>query len=420
MKKFIIFLLAALLVVAMGTIAVASAAETSGTTGKQTGEFGNGTLSDGSDNISGHVTGKDQKACDGVNHTYVPFVITASCDGAEYTIQVCSGCGHEKTQSEGADWRVKTGDALGHVWDEANAVIVSKGDCQTPGSVTKTCKRCGATKTFATEGSHNWSDWSVVAKETCVQAGTYKRYCSICGKVDVKNVVPTGKHIFDAKSVKKKATCTAWGTYEAQCTLCGKYFTYSGNDTDATKDGTIVLKIAKRNHNMGAAVVTAATCQKDGQIVQRCLNTMATELYEACDYVVTTTISKDTMAYNPAVKDTIKKYHNLKWVPETKDGMVGHYACTVAGCDYVSQEVVKYSGDPNAVSKTSTGTAVATGTTTSKTTGKTTGKTSSSTNKKGVSIPKTNDTTSNLPYVLIAVAFVGLVALVASKKKVNG
>ena len=47
-------------------------------------------------------------------------------------------------------------------------------------------------------------------------------------------------------------------------------------------------------------------------------------------------------------------------------------------------------------------------------------KSSSSTNKKGVSIPKTNDTTSNLPYVLIAVAFVGLVALVASKKKVNG
>ena len=69
----------------------------------------------------------------------------------------------------------------------------------------------------------------------------------------------------------------------------------------------------------------------------------------------------------------------------------------------------------NAVATTTKATGTATGTAT-----KPAAKPSSSTNKKGVSIPKTNDTTSNLPYVLIAVAFVGLVALVASKRKVNG
>lgn len=348
--------------------------------------------------------------------------ISANCDTNAVEIYVCELCGHEMTQGESTDempWRTElAGTKHGHIWDENNAVVLSKGDCQTPGSVQKKCKTCGETKVFSTEGSHDWSDWSVVAKETCVEKGTYKRYCKICGKVDIKYPKATGKHIFDTKYVRTRATCTSYGTYEAQCILCGNYFTYvdlKDDDYTATKDGTIVLKIKARDHNLSSAVVTAATCQKDGLIEQVCLNNTSTNEYEACNYKATTVIPKETMAYNPAVKDTIQKYHNLKFVAETKDGAIGHYECTVDGCKYKSQEVVKYAGDANAVSKVSTGTAVATGTTT-----KPAKSTSSSTNKKGVSIPKTNDTTSNLPYVLIAVAFVGLVALVASKKKVNG
>jgi LPXTG-motif cell wall-anchored protein len=394
LKKFLIALLAALLVVSMATVAFATTAGNSGEDHSYNYDEGNKTL------------------CDGVNHDWKDVVIAASCTTPEYTIHKCSKCGAEES-----NYRVEGKAALGHLWDENNVKVITEGNCQVPGTVEKTCLRCGEKKTFNTEAGHKWTEWAAVTKETCVEPGLYKRYCTVCKEIDSKEVAATGKHLFTDKYVKTRATCTDWGTYEAKCTMCGKYFEYLGDDTAATKDGTIVLKIAKRNHKMGpAAVIVAPTCQTNGQIKEFCLNTNSTELYEACHYEVTTTIPANTMAYNPAVKEVTNKYHKLEFVTEVaataNTEAIGYYKCTVPGCGYRSIQTVKYTGDPNAVAKTTK----ATGTTTTKPAAKP----ASSTNKKGVSIPKTNDTTSNLPYVLIAVAFVGLVALVASKKKVNG
>jgi LPXTG-motif cell wall-anchored protein len=405
LKKFLIALLAALLVVGMMSVAFAT------TTEGGSGETPNHTGTEGSTILP---TVDTNTICDGVHHAYKAINVDPSCEGNATVIYRCS-CGDEI--------RVETPKtALGHMWDDVNVKVVTKGDCMTPGTVIKTCKRCGKTETFTTEGAHSWTEWATVTPATCVGDGLAKRQCTVCEKVEAKKLAATGKHLFADKYVKDQADCENWGTYEAQCTMCGKYFTYKDlGDDDATAiaDGTIALKIKARKHNYGPATITAATCQKDGEIVATCQNTTSTAEYKACNHKSVTVIPHTTQAYNPAVQEVTAKYHKLVFVTEvaaTKTTKaIGYYKCTVDGCGYKSKEVVEYTGDANAIAKTTSATA---GNTTSGT--KAPAKSSSSTNKKGVSIPKTNDTTSNLPYVLIAVAFVGLVALVASKRKVNG
>ena len=66
--------------------------------------------------------------------------------------------------------------------------------------------------------SHNFSDWSVVAEPTCIDAGSKERACE-CGEKETATVPPTGhKEVADKG---KAATCTENGITEGKhCSVC--------------------------------------------------------------------------------------------------------------------------------------------------------------------------------------------------------
>jgi hypothetical protein len=299
---------------------------------------------------------------------------------------------------------------LGHSLDLSQQKITKKATCSETGTSEAYCTRCHQwINTNATVAAgHNWTEWFTVKAATCDTEGLQKRYCKDCEEIENRAIKPTGKHTFDKTlpsfRVEKRANCVEDGWYQGVCLTCGKIF----HGPTGKNDGTSVLAIPHRNHAFDdGVIVKAVSCIADGEILYTCKNITPTVEYEACEpYTQLVVMSKDYAAFNELVHEKTSKWHKLVEVVEVKP------TATTKGIHYYYCSVCKKSWPQETFTATKTEPA--------KTTPSTPSKSSSSTGKKGVTIPATNDTTSNLPYVLIAVAFVGLVALVASKRKVNG
>jgi LPXTG-motif cell wall-anchored protein len=450
LKKFLIALLAALLVVGMFTVAVAEVGD----------QFPDGEVSadkdpadPGLDPLPSAPEGGTEtdpttvtitsETCQhtGNTHTEVVFQGSPICTATRAEVTFCDACGQPISTTY-----LKP---IGHDPDLSQTKIITPATCVTSGQQLVWCKRCNqyvdlvdwpgyTAKTMAP--GHRFDKGTEVRKATCVDHGVIKYVCLDCGEI-VEEETPMINHSFNMKArttiVIQRANCEQVGGYQAVCLTCGGIFqwTYGPDDhTDAPKyiagahnaagqavepvvtasspRGTKVLRIVPRGHDFKDGFVNVqVTCQKDGTVTYTCKNIDQTMEYEPCKTTHIVTLKHDTMEYSTLVGEYTEKYHNWKEVVEKKptatEPGIHYFYCTV--CGKASKEAAYYA---NAIVPPTPATTA--------TTKPTTAPKPVTPNKKGVSIPKTNDTTSNLPYVLIAVAFVGLVALVASKRKVNG
>ena len=403
MKKFLIALLAALLVVGMFTVAMADEPYPS--------EAANGTDKALACQYCGGVLELKVIPLSGVYYG-------DECTSDRYEVYVCSYC-NKVAVGYG---QKKVAPAPGHQLDLSKRRIEKGATCDTTGVMYAPCVVCGkeiliTDPTIA--AGHTWDKGTVIKAAKCNATGVIKYQCTVCGVIKDVETPATKTHKFDLDhcDVVTKANCEKNGTYGGYCLECGEYFEY-----DPNIKGTEVLLIKARGHKFNDGVVTKqVTCQKDGEIVYQCSNYKATYEYEPCTEIVVKILGHNELENNKLTHTTISKYHKLvevvvKPATETEWG-IHFYKCTNAGCTYASEQTAyKLDPKPAVVEPTVEPTKPAD----TKPADTKPSKPSNTTNSKGVSIPKTNDTTSNLPYVLIAVAFVGLVALVASKRKVNG
>ena len=143
--------------------------------------------------------------------------------------------------------------ALGHDWDDGK--VTKEPTCTEAGVLTKTCKRCGVTKTEPIKAlGHLWSSdedgtqWGKVVKEpTCTEKGEALDYCKRCDvirELHDPRIIDEVPHFFIAV-IDQYPTCKdeGWGHFE--CVWCefipeqadvdnGTYDLSNGDDGELT------------------------------------------------------------------------------------------------------------------------------------------------------------------------------------------
>lgn len=107
-----------------------------------------------------------------------------------------------------------------------------------------------------TAEAHDWKIETVTS--TCVQAGTQKYTCNVCGYVKYDGGDQLGDHVWNSEfTVDLEPTCTLPGSKSIHCTLC-----------DARKDET---EIEPKGHLFSTVSSLApATCDRDGIDTRLC------------------------------------------------------------------------------------------------------------------------------------------------------
>lgn len=69
-------------------------------------------------------------------------------------------------------------------------VISNTATCNTAGTITKTCSKCGDTKTESSPatGKHTYGEWVITQEPSETQEGTKKRTCSECGNSETQPI----------------------------------------------------------------------------------------------------------------------------------------------------------------------------------------------------------------------------------------
>ena len=116
----------------------------------------------------------------GHQHTELRNEKKATCTEEGYTGDTyCTDCGE----------LIKKGSATekaNHNWEVTSE---EKATCEKDGSKTYTCADCKETKTETIPATgHKFGDWQTVTTQSVFTGGVQKRICSICGKVETRNV----------------------------------------------------------------------------------------------------------------------------------------------------------------------------------------------------------------------------------------
>lgn len=398
MKKFVLALLAVVLVLGLGTVAFAADHDPNG-------------------------------ACEGFVEVYNED--SATCTDAGLQTWACSKCG--------TVLRNKTIPALKHSWENGNGngtiLDAKENTCTTDGYITLACKNvvngkvCGATKTYTVEATgHDWEkvddlskpatctedgfdyficknkpcdatktvttkaighDWKynyTIKEATCTAKGSEAQYCDNCGETRNVETAAVG-HKFSEWQVVNEATCTEDGLKTRYCTnkWCFNGFT----NLSATEEKEV---IPARGHKWTEGeVIKAATCTEKGSMLYVC-DCRATKFDEIA-----------ATGHTPNA-----------WVENTELG-VKTTTCKTCGAALVEalNPVAPVDPDQPADPDDKKDDEKKDDENSGNGSGNTTG------DGSDASIPATGDNTSNAPYIMMVAAVAGLVALVASKRKVN-
>ena len=283
--------------------------------------------------------------------------VSSRCDYTMYKAYVCS-CGEYKDA-------VLVGEA------QHNYVKSSKSNCVETWDEYK-CSKCGDTYKEnvkpVTDGKHTLSATRVQkSPATCTENEVRAYKCSVCGEYVDAIEVPETKLGHDIKKPTTKAdgtvdyseatstvpaTCMAEGKYVYKCSRCDAKEEYVIAKTAHTYKSTPdVIKVATcdsaeisayccsvagcpayksafesapaKAHTFGAAVVTKATCDKDGSEVKTC---------SACGAKEEKVIPATGHKFGPARTQ-------VSPATCTEDEVLA-YKCTNAGCDAYSDPVV--------------------------------------------------------------------------------
>ena len=107
--------------------------------------------------------------------------------------------------------------------------------------------------------AHSYSTSVVTKKATCVEAGSQKKTCTICGNEVIEKIPATGHTWNTDYTTDKEATCSEEGSESIHCTVCG-----------TIKEGS-ERAIAKTAHKYGSwKTVKEATCTTAGSRKRTC------------------------------------------------------------------------------------------------------------------------------------------------------
>lgn len=172
-------------------------------------------------------------------------------DGHTYNTYKCSVCSEQTEECIHDAW------IEGYYTEE----VVSQATCTSMGSIEKKCTVCGKTETQNIMPTGHAYDSGVVTKEpTCTESGTTTYTCANCGNSYDIPILPLG-HDYSIDVILQEPTCTASGTGSKQCSRCTAATTY---------------EIPALGHNItGAAdytVVNEPTCTDPGTASGTCVN----------------------------------------------------------------------------------------------------------------------------------------------------
>ena len=125
--------------------------------------------------------------------------------------------------------------------------------------------------------NHEYGEVVVVTAPTCIEDGTGKKVCAVCGYEKSGFVLKSKGHDFGKKVVEKEATCNEQGKESKTCSVCGHKEEF-------------VIPI--RQHELGTwEIKTASTCTAFGERVKKC---------KFCDYEVTEKLGLSAHNYEEA------------------------------------------------------------------------------------------------------------------------
>ena len=129
--------------------------------------------------------------------------------------------------------------------------------------------RCG--------NNHEFGEVIEVTAPTCIEDGTGKRVCAVCGYEKSGFVLKSKGHDFGKKVIEKEATCDEQGKESKTCSVC-EY-----------KEEFV---ISRRPHELGEwEIKLAPTCTAFGERVKKC---------KFCDYKITETLALSAHNYEEA------------------------------------------------------------------------------------------------------------------------
>lgn len=173
-------------------------------------------------------------------------------DGHTYNVYHCSVCGNDRNECIHNEW-------IEGYYTES---VISEVTCTAMGSTEKKCTVCGKTETTNIMPTGHERDEGVVTKEpTCTENGETTRTCIKCGDEMVLPLPLALGHDYSVESVLQEPTCTTAGTGQRKCSRCDSSSTY---------------EIPALGHNITDAddysVVEEPSCIEQGKAAGTCFN----------------------------------------------------------------------------------------------------------------------------------------------------
>ena len=158
-------------------------------------------------------------------------------------------------------------DFCSHIWKEGN--IITQPTCTAPGKkqmicekcgkivelelsalghnfVNRVCTRCGETETGCT--NHTYGPWEIIKQPTCIQEGTKKRICTVCGIEQIEKIPATGQHNY----VNGKCTMCQQGLEIGAKINYHEYLGTNGSTVFASYTSTTVARGSSRSTDSNA------------------------------------------------------------------------------------------------------------------------------------------------------------------------
>lgn len=203
-------------------------------------------LSDGSQ-ITGEASGGAvMVSC---NHPEIVWVndLEADCKTVGLKHRECTVCGAK------FDENTIVADGS-HKYTESS--VVTEPTCTTEGEKAAVCTVCGESiKEAVPKKDHELSAWTVVRNSSCSSEGEEVRACLNCFETVERRSIPLSDHSFGAWNITKESTYTETGMRERSCTVCGhkeeEEMPALSSEHDHSFDGT-------------TEVLKEATCNTDG------------------------------------------------------------------------------------------------------------------------------------------------------------
>ena len=176
-----------------------------------------------------------------------------TCTGTGIRTITCH-CGYSWTESVPAN---------GHNYDDV--LDYAAASCGQEGYVIKKCTECDSTTRETIKAlEHNYVTEPAV-DATCTQDGhSLKKYCKLCGTVEIEpTVTPALGHNYE-KQVITEAECGKDGTYKMKCTRCNQI------EKDESGENDKIYIEPAPDHDYEEITIKEATCQEKGQYVKKC------------------------------------------------------------------------------------------------------------------------------------------------------